>query len=41
MNAMHVACVKGRVEVVKLLIAGAKSNLKNVLNAKTKVSGYT
>lgn len=40
---MHVACIQGRADVVKLLIARAEENLlkmslKDILNAKTKVS---
>ena len=40
MNAVHVACVKGRTEVVHLLLSKATQNLQEVLNAKTKVSSY-
>ena len=40
---MHVACIKGREDVVQLLIAYAEDNLlkvplKSILNAKSKVS---
>ena len=39
MNAMHVACTSGRrAGVVELLISKAGKDIKNVLNAKTKVS---
>ena len=40
---MHVACIKGRADIVELLIARAEDNLlnkslKEILNARTKVS---
>ena len=43
LSAMHVACIQGRADVVRLLIARAEENmlkksLKDVLNAKSKVS---
>jgi ankyrin repeat protein/GTPase SAR1 family protein len=41
LNAMHVACIKGRADVVQLLITYAEDNLlkvplKSILNAKSK-----
>jgi ankyrin repeat protein len=36
MNAVHVACVQGRTEVVQLLISSATNAARDVLNAKTK-----
>ena len=42
MTAVHVACVKGRAEIVRLLISRTTNDLKEyVINAKTKVSCYT
>lgn len=43
LSAMHVACIKGRADIVELLIARAEENLlnkslKEILNARTKVS---
>lgn len=45
LSAMHVACIKGRADIVELLITRAEENLlnkslKEILNAKTKVSVY-
>ena len=46
LSAMHIACIQGREDVVKLLIASAAKNmqetaLEDILNAKTKVSYYS
>ena len=42
LNAMHVACIRGKADVLQLLISRAedhlhKKSLKDILNGKTKV----
>lgn len=38
MSAMHVACIKGRKETVRILLDKAGKHRRDILNAKTKVS---